>query len=109
MAKLPPEALPEGFSFPDPNDTDYDFHFDHGDVEDGCEIGRYISTDRTRKMEILNVHARLRVVLHEPGLTDKYPGAPRIERVLAEIIDEVSEIIGLLDPSRDWDVQQIDR
>lgn len=99
---FPPGTFPEGFVLPDPNDVEYDFFFEDGVVEDGCEIGRYISSDRSRKMDDINIRARLRIVLYEPGLTDEYDGAPLIETVLAEIIDEVSKILEMLDPDRDW-------
>ncbi|MBY8862016.1 hypothetical protein K7711_36455 [Nocardia sp. CA2R105] len=92
--------LPEGFEWPDPNDEEdeeYDFFFSGDEIVDGAEIGRYICADPARAMEQIDVYATLRVVLVEPGLTGVYRGAPPVERMLAELIDNIANILNLLD------------
>jgi hypothetical protein len=67
----------------------YDFYFSAGELHDGVEIGRYMRHDRGPMPGDLTARGSLRLVLWEPELAARFPGAPPLQKTVREMIDEV--------------------
>lgn len=70
----------------------YDFFFSAGELHDGAEIGRYIRHDHGQMPGDLTARGNLWLVLWEPGLTGRFPGAPLLQNTVREMIDEVESV-----------------
>jgi hypothetical protein len=64
-----------------------DFFFLPGPIAEGSEVGRYMRADRGRVVDDTQVRASLRIVLVEPGITGRFPGAPPVQRAVTDLVD----------------------
>lgn len=81
----------------DSDEPEFPHEFNEDEITDGAEIGRYICAETVRTTEWIDIHATLRIVLVEPGLTGTHRRAPPVQRLLAELIDEIAGILNLLE------------
>jgi hypothetical protein len=74
-----------------------DFFFAGGSLVEGAEIGRYMRVDRGRVVDDEQVSATLRIVLIEPGITDRFHGAPPVQSAITDLVDAAENVCAFVE------------